>query len=86
MFKMLLTLIISFIIGKIIGLGVLGLLAWLFFEVLGGILTAIIDNWFIVLIATIVIPFALYWITMGLGKLMELLTPKNYKSKKNNIF
>ena len=70
---MLLTLIVSFIIGKIIGLGILGLLAWLFFEVLGGILTVIIDNWFIVLIATIVIPFVLYWTLMGIGKFFQMI-------------
>ena len=57
--------------GKVIGLGVLGLMAWFFIEVLGAILTLIIENWIYVLLAVIIIPFVLYWIAIGLAKLME---------------
>ena len=69
--KMILSLIVAYIMGKVIGLGVLGLMAWFFIEVLGAILTLIIENWIYVLLAVIIIPFVLYWIAIGLAKLME---------------
>ena len=34
-------------------------------------LTLIIENWIYVLLAVIIIPFVLYWIAIGLSKLME---------------
>ena len=76
---MILSIICGYFLGKLIGLGVLGLLAWFFIEVLGGILAFILENWIYFLIAVIVIPFALYWITIGIGKFLELFElPEEY--------
>jgi len=79
---MIASLIFAFFLGKLTALGIMGILAWFFFEFLGGILTLIIDNWYIVLTAVIVIPFVLYWIAIGIGKFFEFtIKLENYLKK-----
>ena len=73
---MIASLIFAFFLGKLTALGIMGILAWFFFEFLGGILTLIIDNWYIVLTAVIVIPVVLYWITGCLIEIFKLLSIK----------
>lgn len=80
---MILSVIAAYFVGKIIGLGICGIIAWFFVEVLGGILNAILENWLIVLTAIIVVPFVIYWLGMGLGKFLELLeVPPDYFKKR----
>ena len=82
-FKMILSVITAYFVGKLVGLGVCGIIAWFFVEVLGGILTMIIDNFFLVLTLTIVVPFVIYWLGMGLGKFLELFeVPPDYFKKR----
>ena len=73
---MIASLIFAFFLGKLTALGIMGILAWFFFEFLGGILTLIIDNWYIVLTAVIVIPFVLYWLAQGLIEFLKLFQVK----------
>ncbi|MBR1721769.1 MAG: hypothetical protein IJ727_04695 [Treponema sp.] len=76
---MILSVIAAYFVGKIVGLGICGIIAWFFVEVLGGILSAILENWLIVLTAIIVVPFVIYWLGMGLGKFLELFkAPPDY--------
>ena len=76
---MILSVITAYFVGKIVGLGVCGIIAWFFVEVLGGILTMIIDNFFLVLTLAIVVPFIIYWLGMGLGKIFEFFkAPPGY--------
>lgn len=80
---MILSVIAAYFVGKIVGLGICGIIAWFFVEVLGGILNAILENWLIVLTAIIVVPFVIYWLGMGLGKFLELFeVPPDYFKKK----
>lgn len=80
---MILSVIAAYFVGKIIGLGICGIIAWFFVEVLGGILNAILEHWLIVLTAIIVVPFVIYWLGMGLGKFLELFeVPPDYFKKK----
>ena len=80
---MILSVIAAYFVGKIIGLGICGIIAWFFVEVLGGILNAILENWLIVLTAIIVVPFVIYWLGMGLGKFLELFeVPPDYFKKR----
>ena len=80
---MILSVIAAYFVGKVIGLGICGIIAWFFVEVLGGILNAILENWLIVLTAIIVVPFVIYWLGMGLGKFLELFeVPPDYFKKK----
>ncbi len=80
---MILSVIAAYFVGKIVGLGICGIIAWFFVEVLGGILNAILENWLIVLTAIIVVPFVLYWLAMGLGKFFELTeAPPDYFEKR----
>ena len=67
---MILSVIAAYFVGKLVGLGICGIIAWFFVEVLGGILNAILENWLIVLTAIIVVPFVIYWLGMGLGKFL----------------
>ena len=80
---MILSVIAAYFVGKIIGLGICGIIAWFFVEVLGGILNAFLENWLIVLTAIIVVPFVIYWLGMGLGKFLELFeVPPDYFKKR----
>ena len=80
---MILSVIAAYFVGKIIGLGICGIIAWFFVEVLGGILNAILEHWLIVLTAIIVVPFVIYWLGMGLGKFLELFeVPPDYFKKR----
>ena len=80
---MILSVIAAYFVGKIVGLGICGIIAWFFVEVLSGILNAILENWLIVLTAIIVVPFVIYWLGMGLGKFLELfeVPPDYFKNK-----
>lgn len=76
---MILSVIAAYFVGKIVGLGICGIIAWFFVEVLGGILNAILENWLIVLTTIIVVPFVIYWLGMGLGKIFEFFkAPPDY--------
>ena len=80
---MILSVIAAYFVGKLVGLGICGIIAWFFVEVLGGILNAILENWLIVLTAIIVVPFVIYWLGMGLGKFLELFeVPPDYFKKR----
>ena len=80
---MILSVIAAYFVGKIVGLGICGIIAWFFVEVLGGILNAILENWLIVLTAIIVVPFVIYWLGMGLGKFLEFFkAPPDYFKKR----
>ena len=80
---MILSVIAAYFVGKLVGLGICGIIAWFFVEVLGGILNAILENWLIVLTAIIVVPFVIYWLGMGLGKFLGLfeVPPDYFKNK-----
>ena len=80
---MILSVIAAYFVGKMVGLGICGIIAWFFVEVLGGILNAILENWLIVLTAIIVVPFVIYWLGMGLGKFLGLfeVPPDYFKNK-----
>lgn len=54
----------------------MGILAWFFFEFLGGIIGLLIDNWYIVLTLAIVIPVILYWLAEGLIWFLKLIQVK----------
>lgn len=80
---MILSVIAAYFVGKIVGLGICGIIAWFFVEVLGGILTMIIDNFFLILTLAIVVPFVIYWLGMGLGKIFEFFkAPPGYFKKR----
>ena len=73
---MIASLIFAFFLGKLTALGIMGILAWFFFEFLGGIIGLLIDNWYIVLALTIVIPVILYWLAEGLFWFLKLIQVK----------